>query len=60
MFRRNPVRMTPVKSRTVTPMLKASIRAYARRNPDASQHEIAQAYGVNGGRVSEALAGKRR
>jgi hypothetical protein len=60
MFRRNPVRMTPVKSRSITPALKTAIRAYARRNPEDSQHEIAQAFGVNGGRVSEALAGKRR
>jgi hypothetical protein len=52
--------MTPVKSRSITPALKTAIRAYARRNPEDSQHEIAQAFGVNGGRVSEALAGKRR
>lgn len=39
--------------------LAARIRRHAAANPDAPLHEIAAAFGVNPGRVSEAIAGKR-
>jgi len=60
MWRRPAVRTTSVKSQPVTPAIRASMRRYAISHPDASQHEIGSAHGVNAGRVSEALAGKRR
>lgn len=59
MKRRPPVRMTKVKSVPVTPAVKALIRKLAATTDD-SQAEIARQAGVNAGRVSEALAGKRR
>jgi hypothetical protein len=60
MVRRPAVRTTPVKHRPLTPRLKAAIRSYAKLQPDASQVQIGRRFGVNPGRVSEALAGKRR
>lgn len=60
-IRRRPVRRraNPVS----TPMsanLRAQIRACARTNPHLTQVEIAEHFGVNQGRVSEALRGKRQ
>lgn len=57
--RRPPVRRVSDRNRRLTPMLAADIREYARRNPDAAQQEIATHFGLNAGRVSEAMAGKR-
>lgn len=45
----------PVKSPKLTPALAEEIRRYKKRNPDAAQHDIAGHFGVNPGRVSEAL-----
>lgn len=50
---------TPPKSKHVTPRTQAQIRAFKKANPDMSHQEIAVAMGVNSGRVSEALIGKR-
>ena len=56
-------RPSPARApRTSTPMteeLVQEIREYADANPAMSQQEIANAFGVNHGRVSEALRGKR-
>lgn len=49
----------PVKSRRVTDEVRASVRAMAAANPDMSQQELADAHGINSGRVSEILHGKR-
>ena len=51
----------PKKAPPVTPEVAARMRAYKRRNPDASQMEIAMKVGGGccAGRVSEALHGDR-
>jgi hypothetical protein len=49
-----------VKSQRMTPSLARSIAAFAKTNPKLSQVEIAQRFGVNPGRVSEAINGKRK
>ena len=59
MKRRPAVRMTPEKARPVTPAIRARIRHLAATS-DMNQMEIGLAVGVNAGRVSEVLAGKRR
>ena len=59
MKRRRPVRMTRPRSPPVTPAIKAKIRELA-RTTDKSQMAIGLQVGVNSGRVSETLAGKRR
>jgi hypothetical protein len=59
--RRRPApRVAPVKSRPLEPWLAEWIRETAEENPDATQMEIAREFGVNIGRVSEALHGKRQ
>jgi putative aminopeptidase FrvX len=59
LFRRRLANPKPPKARTATPSLKAQIRAYAKANPAALQREIADHFKVDGGRVHEALHGKR-
>ena len=48
----------PVRSPTMTPELAEGIREYAQDNPDVHQQEIAEMFGVNHGRISEALHGE--
>lgn len=48
-----------VRSPTVTAEIAEEIRQYAAAHPDAHQQDIANAFGVNHGRVSEALNGDR-
>jgi len=56
MYRRNHKgRRAPVRSPAVTPQMREDIRAYARVNSAASNQEIANYFGVNIGRVSEAF-----
>ena len=55
MYRQPPVRRAAVRSPKLTPQLAAAIRRYARANPDMHQQDIANNFGVNHGRVSEAL-----
>lgn len=58
--RRRPVkRQAPAKSQPVTDAMRRRIRAAARRYPKLTQFDIAAMFGVNQGRVSEALRGKR-
>jgi hypothetical protein len=59
LHRRPPVRKADVSSEPMTGQLAAEIRDYARRHPGASFARIAGVFGVNPGRVSEVLAGKR-
>jgi len=49
----------PVKSRRITADVRASVRAMAANNPDASHQEIGDAHNINPGRVSEILHGPR-
>jgi len=58
--RRPAIRKSSVKSRAVTPHLNRLIRRYAAAHPDASYEEMAQIHGVNTGRISEAIRGRRK
>jgi len=49
----------PVKSKRITADVRASVRAMAANNPDASHQEIGDAHNINPGRVSEILHGPR-
>lgn len=57
--RRPPLRVARARSRSIDPMLRQAIVAYALAHPDAHAQDIAEAFNVNHGRVSEALIGKR-
>lgn len=55
-LRRVPAaRKTAVKSRKATAELSQEMRDYAATHPKASNQEIGDFFGVNTGRVSEAL-----
>jgi hypothetical protein len=58
--RRKYVRKAPDKARHVDRTLSAQLRAAAAGRPDLTYQEIAVMHGVTAGRVSEALAGKRK
>jgi hypothetical protein len=57
--RQSPIRRTPIKNPPVSVATKNLIKVYAVAFPLASQVEIGEACGVNPGRVSEVLNGKR-
>lgn len=57
--RRAPCRQTPTARKGLDETLAERIRAYAEAHPTTSQHDIANVFGTNSGRVSEALAGYR-
>jgi hypothetical protein len=57
--RRPTTRKAPTRSQRVTPELRREIAEYATANPDMSQVAVGRRFGVNPGRVSEALNGKR-
>lgn len=59
MYRRTATRRASVRSPRVTPEMAEEIRQYAAANPDLHQQDIANHFGVNVGRVSEALHGDR-
>jgi hypothetical protein len=58
--RRKKVRRAPNKSTPITPDLSRRLRLLAVMHPDKTEQEIAAFEGVTAGRVSEAIAGKRR
>lgn len=55
MYRRTARKRAPIRSPKLTPALAQQIRQYAAANPGAHQQDIAEKFGVNHGRVSEAL-----
>jgi len=55
MYRKPPKKRASVRSPKLTPEMAQEIRDYAAANPDAHQQDIAEKFGVNHGRVSEAL-----
>lgn len=55
MYRKSARKRAPIRSPKLTPEMIKDIREYAAANPDAHQQDIAQKFGVNHGRVSEAL-----
>ena len=57
-YRRSYTR-APVKSNRITNAVRRSVWVMAKENPDMSHQEIATAHGINSGRVSEILHGKR-
>lgn len=60
LWRRRRIRRAPNDSTPMTPQLRADIRRYARAHPELTELAIGHEFGVNQGRVSEALAGFRR
>lgn len=57
MVRKSPVRRAKVKHNPLTEAQKQEIREMVKANPNAHLSEIAIAFNVNPGRVSEALQG---
>lgn len=57
--RKSPVRRSPRRKRYVTQRLIGQIKAFARQHPLMHLDDIAAHFGVNPGRVSEILNGKR-
>jgi hypothetical protein len=59
MTREKYTRKAPRSSRRVTPQLALSIKLFAENNPEMPLQDISNIYGVNAGRVSEILSGKK-
>lgn len=55
MYRRAHTRRAPTRSPKLTPELAQQIRDYAAAHPNDHLQDIAEHFGVNHGRVSEAL-----
>jgi len=55
MWRKSAKRRAKTRSPKLTPEMAEKIRQYKAQNPDAHQQDIAEKFGVNHGRVSEAL-----
>lgn len=60
MRNRKPVKKGAPVAQTVTPAIRRQVVAMWRRNPRITNQRIADRLNLNGGRVSEILAGKRR
>lgn len=52
-------RRAPRQSQTITPRVRRQIMLLAKTNPNMPIRKIGQLCGVDGGRVSEVLTGKR-
>jgi anthranilate/para-aminobenzoate synthase component II len=57
--RRRSYERAPVTSRNVTKTVRASVRMMAEFHPEMAHQALAEAHGINIGRVSEILHGKR-
>ena len=55
LYRGRPARRAPTRSPKMTPELAEQIRQYATAHPAAHHQDIAEHFGVNHGRVSEAI-----
>jgi chromosome condensin MukBEF complex kleisin-like MukF subunit len=55
MYRKTGKKRAPRRSPQLTAEQRAEIRQYKADHPDAHQQDIAEIFGVNHGRVSEAL-----
>ena len=60
LHRRRPTRKASPRSEKMTLALEREIRGYGYSNPEASYMQIGHRFNVSSGRVSEAIAGKRR
>jgi chromosome condensin MukBEF complex kleisin-like MukF subunit len=58
LWRKSARKRAPIRSPKLTPEMAEEIRQYAADNPDAHQQDIAEKFGVNHGRISEALDGQ--
>lgn len=59
LVRERPVRRAPATKKPMTSDMKRRIITYAKHHPQAQVADIAVLFGVNQGRVSEVLTGKR-
>ncbi|CCG43379.1 hypothetical protein [Magnetospirillum molischianum] len=57
--RRYNGRKAPRASKAVTPALAAEVRDHCKAHPEETMHQVATKFGINQGRVSEILFGKR-
>ena len=57
--RRRSYDRAPTTSRRVTAAVRLSVRAMAASHPDMTHQSLAEAHGINIGRISEILHGKR-
>ena len=55
MYRKSAKKRAPIRSPRLTPQMAQNIRDFSAANPNAHQQDIAEKFGVNHGRVSEAL-----
>lgn len=55
MYRKSTKKRAATRSPKLTAEMAQKIREFAAANPDAHQQDIAERFGVNHGRVSEAL-----
>ena len=60
MRNRPPVKRASPVAQKVTPVVRGAVLSLHRRYPDMTNQNIANRLNLNGGRVSEILAGKRR
>jgi hypothetical protein len=58
LWRRPAIRRAPARSRALTPDDAAAVRREFRADPSARLQDLAGRYGVNIGRISEALRGE--
>lgn len=55
LYRKSAKRKAPVRSPKLTPEMAQDIRDFAAANPNLHQQDIAEKFGVNHGRISEAI-----
>lgn len=60
LVRRPATKRAPRTSRRTTPKLKAVLRADALAHPNTPYQKIGERHGVNAGRVTDAVRGKRK
>lgn len=59
LFRRPSVKKAGPRSARITPVLRARVREFVANNPNMANRDIGRVFNIDGGRVSEILAGKR-
>src|SRR3954464_3712880 len=58
--RRPYIRLAPAQAKPMTPALRLQLRDAALADPTETYQSISERFGVTAGRVSEAVAGKRK
>jgi predicted XRE-type DNA-binding protein len=59
MTREGRANIAPARSVKITPAIVAGVKEFVSKHPRASQAEVGAVFGINAGRVSEILNGKR-